>query len=95
MLSRALTDAHPSVRQAAALALMRARDAAPDAVPALVRTLKDPDELVRAAAVMALGAVAPASTGAVRGLQGVVAADPPNRAVAERTIKKITGGPSS
>jgi len=25
----------------------------------------------------------------------VVAADPPNRAVAERTIKKIAGGPSS
>jgi len=95
MLSRALTDAHPSVRQAAALALMRARDAAPDAVPALVRTLKDPDELVRAAAVMALGAMAPASTGAVRDLQDVVAADPPNRAVAERTIKKIAGGPSS
>lgn len=68
-LIRALEDAEPAVRFAAAQALGGLGPTASEALPGLVRTLRDPNPSVQQEAIRALGNVGPAARAATADLR--------------------------
>jgi len=67
-LNEALSDGYCEVRKDAAFALGRIGPRAKDAVPSLIRSLKDENKHVRREAVWALGAIGPSAKAAVPAL---------------------------
>jgi HEAT repeat protein len=85
-----LGDAEISVRVTAAMALGNMGAAAQEAVPALIRALKDQDSQVRNWAATALGSIGPAAESAVPALKRAARIEG-SRPAAEEAIRKIRG----
>jgi HEAT repeat protein len=83
-------DPDPQTRASAAMALENMGPDAVEAVPALVKALKDREGLVVQRAIIALGNIGPAAQEAVPALAEVARADSVRQS-AEAAIRKIQG----